>query len=123
MRRSGRPSPWRFAPVPLPKTWERDGSSLRSRLVRRGEDSGARLQPPAQAPAALRLVARHRPSATQRPGVRESGLRVVVAANSFAPLPRAGLFLPALLFGLLALVSPLRAQFPGEVAGTVRDAA
>jgi outer membrane cobalamin receptor len=45
---------------------------------------------------------------------------VVVAANSFALLPR----LLGILLGLFVLAAaPLRAQFPGELAGTVTDAA
>jgi len=50
--------------------------------------------------------------AKPRPGVREGGLWAVVAANSFA-----------LFLLLLVLASPLHAQFPGELAGTVTDAA
>jgi vitamin B12 transporter len=52
------------------------------------------------------------PATRPRPGVREGGLWAVVAANSFA------------LLGLLVLgASPVHAQFPGELAGTVADAA
>jgi len=69
--------------------------------------------------------------------VREGGLRAVVAANSFArsqPGPSTGACLSSgvgrsatalLLILLLLLVTraPLLAQFPGELAGTVTDAA
>jgi outer membrane cobalamin receptor len=48
---------------------------------------------------------------------------VVVAANSFAPLRRGLLFLASALLLALVLASPLAAQFPGELAGTVTDAA
>jgi vitamin B12 transporter len=67
------------------------------------------------------------PTAKPRPGVREGGLWAVVAANSFAlpclPCLPCVRLLAVVGTMLLLLASPLAAQFPGELAGTVRDAA
>src|SRR6185295_9183784 len=77
------PSPWRFAPVPPPK---QTGGGTRARFARgsnpreRGGVAGIETAP--------QLVACPGTSATPQPVVRAGGLRVVVAANSFAPLPR-----------------------------------